>query len=133
MEQLISQLAGQFGIDEALAQKAVGMVLSLLQNQGDSGAVTELFEKLPGAGELAEQFSGGDTGGGGGLGGMLGGLMGGGTGEAMKLVGALQSDGLSMDQIKGIGTGLLEHAKQEGGEDLVRRAAGGIPGISDYI
>ena len=35
MEQLISQLAGQFGIDEALAHKAVGMVLSLLQNQGD--------------------------------------------------------------------------------------------------
>ena len=132
MEQLISQLAGQFGIDEALAHKAVGMVLSLLQNQGDSSAVAELFEKLPGAGDLAAQYANGG-GGGGGLGGMLGGLMGGGTGEAMKLVGALQSDGLSMDQIKGIGTGLLEHAKQEGGEDLVRRAVQGIPGVSDYI
>ncbi len=132
MEQLISQLASQFGIDEALAQKAVGMVLSLLQNQGDSGAVTELFEKLPGAGELAAQYADGG-GGGGGLGGMLGGLMGGGTGEAMKLVGALQSDGLSMDQIKGIGTGLLEHATQEAGEDVVRRSVAGIPGVSDYI
>ena len=132
MEQLISQLASQFGIDEALAHKAVGMVLSLLQNQGDSGAVSELFAKLPGAGELAEQYAGGG-GGGGGLGGMLGGLMGGGAGEAMKLVGTLQADGLSMDQIKGIGTGLLEHAKQEGGEDLVRRAVQGIPGVSDYI
>lgn len=131
MEQLISQLASQFGIDEALAHKAVGMVLSLLQNQGDSSAVSELFEKLPGAGDLAAQYA--DGGGGGGLGGMLGGLMGGGAGEAMKLVGALQSDGLSMDQIKGIGTGLLEHAKQEGGEDLVRRAVEGIPGVSDYI
>ncbi len=131
MEQLISQLASQFGIDEALAHKAVGMVLSLLQDQGDSGAVSELFAKLPGAGELAEQYAGG--GGGGGLGGMLGGLMGGGAGEAMKLVGTLQADGLSMDQIKGIGTGLLEHAKQEGGEDLVRRAVQGIPGVSDYI
>ncbi len=130
MEQLISQLASQFGIDEALAHKAVGMVLSLLQDQGDSGAVSELFAKLPGAGELAEQYAGG---GGGGLGGMLGGLMGGGAGEAMKLVGTLQADGLSMDQIKGIGTGLLEHAKQEGGEDLVRRAVQGIPGVSDYI
>ncbi|MCP5082162.1 MAG: DUF2267 domain-containing protein [Alphaproteobacteria bacterium] len=131
MEQLISQLASQFGIDEALAHKAVGMVLSLLQNQGDSGAVSELFEKLPGAGDLAAEYAGG--GGGGGLGGMLGGLMGGGAGEAMKLVGSLQSDGLSMDQIKGIGTGLLDHAKQEGGEDLVRRAVEGIPGVSDYI
>lgn len=132
MEQLISQLASQFGIDEALAHKAVGMVLSLLQNQGDSGAVGELFEKLPGAGDLAAQYADG-AGGGGGLGGMLGGLMGGGAGEAMKLVGALQSDGLSMDQIKGIGAGLLGHAKQEGGEDLVRHAVEGIPGVSDYI
>ena len=131
MEQLISQLASQFGIDEALAHKAVGMVLSLLQNQGDAGAVSELFEKLPGAGDLAAQYA--DGGSGGGIGGMLGGLMGGGAGEAMKLVGALQSDGLSMDQIKGIGGGLLEHAKQEGGEDLVRRAVEGIPGVSDYI
>ncbi len=132
MEQLISQLASQFGIDEALAHKAVGMVLSLLQNQGDSGAVSELFEKLPGAGDLAAEYAGGSSGGGG-LGGLLGGLMGGGAGEAMKLVGSLQSEGLSMDQIKGIGGGLLEHAKQEGGEDLVRRAVEGIPGVSDYI
>ncbi len=133
MEQLISQLASQFGIDEVLAHKAVGMVLSLLQNQGDSGAVSELFEKLPGASDLATQYADGGGGGGGGLTGMLGGLMGGGTGDAMKLVGALQSDGLSMDQIKGIGGGLLEHAKQEGGEDLVRRAVEGIPGVSDYL
>lgn len=132
MEQLISQLASRFGIDEALAHKAVGMLLSLLQKQGDGAAVSELFEKLPGAGDLATQYADGG-GGGGGIGGMLGGLMGGGAGEAMKLVGSLQSDGLSMDQIKGIGGGLLEHAKQEAGEDLVRRAVDGIPGVSDYI
>ena len=57
MEQLIANLAQQFGIDEALAQKAVGLVLSLLQNQGDGSAVSELFDKLPGASDLATQFA----------------------------------------------------------------------------
>ena len=131
MDQIISQLAAKFGIDEALAQKAVGMILNLLQSQGEGNAVAQLFDKLPGASELAAQ-GGGETSGGG-LSGMLGGLMGGGTGEAMKLVGALQSEGLSMDQIKGLGAGLLDHAKAEAGEDLVRQAVSNIPGVSDYL
>ncbi len=131
MDQVISALAAKFSIDEALVQKAVGMVLGLLQKQGDGTTMTELFDKMPGASDLADQF--GDSGGGGGMAGMLGGLMGGGTGDAMKLLGSLQSEGLSMDQIKGIGTGLLEHAKAEGGEDLVRQAVSNIPDISDYL
>ena len=44
----------------------------------------------------------------------------------MKLVGSLQSEGLSMDQIKGIGTGLLEHAKAEGGEGVPDEYVGRI-------
>ena len=131
MDQIILQLAAKFGIDEALAQKAVGMILNLLQSQGDGNAVAELFDKLPGASELAAQGGGEQSGGG--LSGMLGGLMSGGTGEAMKLVGALQSEGLSMDQIKGLGSGLLDHAKAEAGEDLVRQAVSNIPGVSDYL
>ncbi len=131
MDQIISQLASRFGIDEALAHKAVGMVLALLQRQGDGSAVSELFSKLPGAGDLAGQYA--EAGSGGGMAGTLGGLLGGGTGEAMKLIGALQSDGLSLDQIKGIGSGLLDHARQEAGEDLVRSAVSGIPGVSDYL
>ena len=131
MEQIISQLAAQIGIDEALAQKAVGMVLALLEKQGDGEAVTQLFEKMPGAGDLASQFA--DAGGGGGIAGMLGGLMGGGAGDAMQLVGSLQGEGMSMDQIKQLGSGLLDHAKAEAGEDLVRQAVANIPGVSDYL
>ena len=131
MEQLISQLAAQIGIDEALAQKAVGMVLALLEKQGDGDAVSQLFEKLPGAGDLAAEFA--DSGDGGGMAGMLGGLMGGGAGDVMKVVGSLQGEGMSMDQIQDLGSGLLNHAKSEAGEDLVRQAVANIPGISDYL
>ncbi|MEM7430243.1 MAG: DUF2780 domain-containing protein [Pseudomonadota bacterium] len=131
MEQIISQLAAQIGIDEALAQKAVGMVLALLEKQGDGNAVSQLFDSLPGAADLAGAHA--DSGGGGGMAGMLGGLMGGGTGDAMKLVGSLQSEGMSMDQIKELGSGLLAHAKESAGEDVVRQAVANIPGVSDYL
>lgn len=131
MEQIISQLAAQIGIDEALAQKAVGMVLALLEKQGEGSAVSQLFEAMPGAADLASEHA--DSGGGGGIAGMLGGLMGGGAGDAMQLVGALQGEGMSMDQIKELGSGLLAHAKENAGEDVVRQAVANIPGVSDYL
>ncbi len=131
MNHVISALAVKLTIDKSLVRKAVGMVLALLRKQGDKIAVDELFEKLPGASDLAEQYA--DSNRAGSIGGMLGGLMGGGAGEAMKLVGALQSEGLSTGQIKAIVAGLLDHAKAEAGEELVRRAVNAIPGVSDHI
>jgi hypothetical protein len=38
-----------------------------------------------------------------------------------------------MDQIKALGTTTLDYAKEKAGPQLVREAAGAIPGLSGYV
>ncbi|MGE4245833.1 MAG: DUF2267 domain-containing protein [Parvibaculaceae bacterium] len=129
MEELIATVAAKTGLPSGKAEQGVGIVLSLVRNQGDAAKVEALFEKLPGAAELAAKW-GGDGARGGGLLGMLGGgLMGG----PLVAVGKLQAAGLSMDQIRALGSQVLDHAKREAGDDLVRQVAGSIPGLSGYL
>jgi hypothetical protein len=129
VQELIDRVAAKTGLDEAVAERAVGIVLSLVKTQGNQAKVAELFARLPGAEALAERF-GGDGARGGGLLGMLGGgLMGG----PLAAVAKLQSAGLSMDQIKALGAETLGYAREQAGDRLVREAAGSIPGLSAYL
>ncbi len=129
MQDLIGKVATATGLDAAKAEKALGIMLSLVKTQGDQSKVEELFGKLPGATELAAKH-GGDGASKGGLLGMLGGgLMGG----PLAAITKLQSAGLSMAQIKTLGTVTLDHAKDKAGPDLVRQVAGSIPGLSGYV
>ena len=129
MQDLIDQVVANAGIDEAKAERAVGIMLSLVKSQGDQSKVGELFDKLPGAADFADAH-GGDGARGGGLLGMLGGGM---MGGPLAAVAKLQSAGLSMDQIKTLGKEVLGYAKQHAGEDLVRDVASSIPGLNSYI
>jgi hypothetical protein len=58
-----------------------------------------------------------------------GGMMGGPLAAVTKLTAA----GLSMDQIKVLGTTTLGYAKEKAGDDLVKQVASSIPGISGYL
>jgi len=136
MQALITQIAKQMGIDEALTQKGISIVLSLVQSQGDGNLVAQLFDKMPGAGDLATAGSSAlksSSGGGGSLMGMVGGMLGGGAGEIMSAVSQLQSDGLETSQIKDLGGQVLDYAKQEGGDDLVGQITESIPGLSKFL
>jgi len=135
MQALITQIAKQMGIDEALAQKGISIVLSLVQSQGDGNLVAQLFDKMPGAGDLATAGASAlkNNSGGGGLMGMVGGMLGGGGGEIMSAVAQLQSDGLETSQIKDLGGQVLDYAKQEGGDDLVGQITESIPGLSKFL
>lgn len=129
MEELIAAVAAKTGLTPEKAEQGIGIVLSLVLSQGDKARVEELFAKLPGAAELATRW-GGDGARGGGLLGMLGGgLMGG----PLAAIGKLQAAGLGMDQIRTLGSQVLDHAKREAGDDLVRQVAGSIPGLSGYL
>jgi hypothetical protein len=129
MQVLITRISAATGLDEAKAERALGIMLSLVRAQGNQAKVRELFARLPGAEQLAQRH-GGDGAARGGLFGMLGGgLMGGPLAAAAKLTAA----GLSMDQIKALGTTTLAYAKEEAGEELVREVASSIPGISGYL
>lgn len=135
MQELITNIAAKMGIDEALSQKAVSIVLSLVQSQGDDSLVGQLFDKIPGAADLASSgtsaIENGD--GGGGLMGMLGGMLGGGAGDIMAAVAQLKSDGLETSQIKELGGEVLGYAKEQGGEDLVDQITSNIPGLSKFL
>jgi len=131
MKELIGRIMAVTGLSEEKATKALGIVLNLIQTQGNQNKVQDLFDRLPGAAELARQQGGDGAGrGGGGLLGMLaGGMMGGPLAAVSKLTAA----GLSMDQIKALGTTTLDYAKEKAGAQLVKDVAGSIPGLSGYV
>ncbi|WP_395661590.1 DUF2267 domain-containing protein [Aestuariivirga sp.] len=131
MQELIGRIVTTTGLSEEKATKALGIVLNLIQTQGNQNKVQEFFDKMPGAAELARSQGGDGAGyGGGGLLGMLaGGMMGG----PLAAISKLTSAGLSMDQVKALGATTLDYAKERAGPQLVRDVAGSIPGLSGYV
>lgn len=131
MQDLIDRIMASTGLPQEKVTKALAIMLNLIQTQGNQNKVSELFDKLPGAAELAREQGGDGAGrGGGGLLGMLaGGMMGG----PLAAVSKLSAAGLSMDQIKALGTTTLDYAKEKAGPQLVKEVAGSIPGLSGYV
>jgi len=130
MQELIDRIVTATGLTSDKARQGLGIVLNLIHTQGNQNKVAELFAALPGAEELAKSQGADGAGRGGGLLGMLaGGMMGGPLAAISKLTAA----GLSMDQIKGLGTVTLDYAKEKAGPGLVKEVAGSIPGLSGYV
>ena len=84
---------------------------------------------MPGAADLVAKHGGDGAGGGGLMGILAGGMMGG----PLAMIVKLQAIGLSMEQMKVVGSATLDHLKHKGGVELVRAAAANIPGINSYI
>jgi len=136
MEELIARIVANVGINEGLAKTAVGIILNMFKNNGDSGLVGQLMSALPGSGDLADAAAGQSSGGGGGLGGIMGAaasMLGGGGGGVMDMVGQLTGAGLSIDQSKGVGSELIGFAKEKAGEDTVSQLIGSIPGLDKIM
>lgn len=123
MDQLIQNVADNLGIDAEQAERAVGVLLSLVKSNGDQAMVTALFARLPGAAELAARYDSGT--GSRGLFGMLGG--------PMAALAKLKATGLDTEQMGVLGQTVLGYAKHHAGEDLVRDVAGSIPGLGKYV
>lgn len=129
MQELIENITSQTGLQADKAEKAVGILLNLLATQGDKAKLPALFDAMPGAAELARSH-GTDGASGGGLMGMLaGGMMGG----PLAMITKLQALGLSVDQIKTVASLSLAHAREKAGADVLRAAAGNIPGLATYL
>lgn len=126
MDELIDTIADKVGLAPDQAREAVGIMLALVKSDGDRALVPELMAAMAGSEELADRYNAGS----GSLMGALSGALGGG---AIKAFARLTQAGLSTDQIKAVGKLLFEHAKDQAGEDLVKRVAGSIPGLSPYI
>lgn len=128
MQELISRLVANTGIDAGLAEKAVGIILGFLQKEGPPAEVSEMLAKLPGAEGLIAEHAG--QGGGGMLGGLMG-MMGG--GGVMALGQQLMGAGLSMGQMGDVGKELFAYGREKAGEDTMGAIVGAIPGLGQFV
>ena len=129
MQELINRVVQNVGLDPALAEKAVGMILAFLQKEAPEAAA-EAFAAMPGAAELAAAHAASEGGGG-----LLGGLMGmmGGGGGVMALGQQLMGAGLGMGQIQSLSKEVFAYGRETAGEDAMGALVGAIPGLSQFV
>jgi hypothetical protein len=120
MDELIGRLAVKAGIDEAVAEKTIGIILGFLRNEGPSDKVQALIDTIPGA-EAAIAASG--------SGGGLSRLMGGGL---MALGTKLMGLGLGMGEIQNIARELFRFGRDKIGADQMGEIIAGTPGLSQF-
>ena len=123
MDELIGRLVASVGIDQAAAEKAVGIVPDFLAKESPPNKVESFLAKLPGAEALIEQAA--SKGGGGLMGGMMGGVM----GAGMRMMSA----GLSMDQAQSVGRTVLAYAREKAGDKVIGEVGAAIPGLSQFV
>ena len=126
MEDLIARIAAA-GVEPEIAQKAVGMILAFLRQEGPQADVDALFAAVPGAAAAADAASG-EPGGGvpnGGIGAMGGGLMG--------LAGRLTSLGLGVGEMQTIGRQVFAFVREKAGDEVVGQVVAAIPGLAQFL
>jgi len=120
MDELIGRLAVKAGIDEAVAEKTIGIILGFLRNEGPSDKVQALIDTIPGAeAAIAASSSGGG----------LSRLMGGGL---MALGTKLMGLGLGMGEIQNIARELFRFGRDKIGADQMGEIISGTPGLIQY-
>jgi hypothetical protein len=120
MNELIGRLAVKAGIDNAVAENAIGIILGFLRNEGPSDKVQVLIDKIPGA-EAAIAASSNGSG--------LAKLMGGGL---MALGTKLMGLGLGIGEIQNVARELLRFSRDTIGADQMGEIIAGTPGLSQF-
>jgi hypothetical protein len=120
MDELIGRLAVKAGIDNAVAEKTIGIILDFLRNEGPSDKVQTLIDTIPGA-EAAIAASGTNGG--------LGRLMGGGL---MAVGTQLMGLGLGISEIQNVARELFSFGRDKIGADQMGEIIAGTPGLSQF-
>jgi hypothetical protein len=121
MDELVSRIVTNVGIEKPVATKAVGIMLDFLATEGPADKVQTLLARLPGAGEAIEAARAG----GGGMFGFMGGIMGVGS--------RLMSAGLGMDEIRGVAHEVIAYAREKAGDEDLDGIIDAIPGASQFL
>lgn len=130
MNELVSRIADNVGLDPATAEKAIGMMLGFLQREAADGPVAQMIEAIPGASELVAKFNGEGAGGGGLLGGLMSAMPGGGV---MALGQQLMAQGLGMGEITGLAKETIQVAREHAGDDIVDQVVASVAGLSQFV
>ena len=120
MDELIGQLAAKAGIENAVAEKTVGIILGFLRNEGPSDKVQALIDNIPGA-EAAIAASSNSGG--------LSRLMGGGL---MALGTRLMGLGLGISEIQNVARELFRFGRDKIGADRMGEIIAGTPGLNQF-
>jgi hypothetical protein len=120
MDELIGQLATKASIDDAVAEKTIGIILGFLRNEGPSDKVQALIDQIPGAEDAIAASSNG---------GGLGRLMGGGL---MALGTKLMGLGLGISEIQNVARELFRFGRDKIGADRMGEIIAGTPGLSQF-
>ena len=119
MDELIARLATRAGIDDAVAEKTIGIVLSFLRSEGPSDKVQALIDQIPGA-EATIAASNSDG---------LVKLMGGGL---MAVGTKLMGFGLGMSEIQNIAREFFRFGRDKIGANQMGEIIAGTPGLSQF-
>ncbi len=119
MSALIDRVVSQVGIDRAVAEKSVGVILDFLAKEGPADKVQALFARLPEHNTLIDAA---------GSGGMLGGM-----GGIMGVGARLMGSGLDMNQIQRVIGVLMAYCDEMGAGGDLKEVAAAIPGLSQFI
>jgi hypothetical protein len=120
MDELTAWLVAKAGIDSAVAEESIGIILGYLRNEGPSDKVEALIDKIPGA-EAAISTSENSSG--------LARLMGGGL---MAVGTRLMGLGLGVSDIQNIARELFRFGRDKVGEDQMGAIIAGTPGLSQF-
>jgi hypothetical protein len=120
MDELVEQLAAKAGIDRAVAEKTIGIILGFLRKEGPSDKVQVLIDRIAGA-ESAVEASNKSNG--------LSGLMGGGL---MALGSRLMGLGLGIGEIQNVARELFKFGRDRIGADQMGEIISGTPGLSQF-
>jgi hypothetical protein len=119
MDDFIGRLVANTGVDRTAAEKAVGIFVRFLLEEGRTEKVRALIRDMPGADAAmlaADPSSSSPS-----MFGALGGLMG--------VGGQLMAAQLSMGPIQAVTRETMGFAREKAGEDAVGEIVGGIPGL----
>ncbi len=120
MNELVDELAAKAGIDDAVAEKTVGIMLDYLRSEGPPDTVQVLIDRIPGAEAAiaaAREASG------------LSRLMGGGL---MAVGTQLMGLGLTITDIQKTARELFAFGRDKIGADRMRAIIAGTPGLSHF-
>lgn len=138
-QEIVDSVAARIGVDPAVAEKAVGMLLSVLEHESGGTAIAGIFSKIPGADDLARNndvmAASGGQGGGlfSSLTSALGGLLGDKAGAMVNGFSQLQSLGLDTGQIEQAGETLISQAKTAAGPTAFDSLVEAVPALKGHF
>ena len=139
-QSIVNTVAEKAGLDQAVTEKVVGTIFSVLEHEAEGTAASSFFAKIPGADALAQKYdvmAAAPASGGGGflssLQGALGGVLGEKTAALINGVAALKASGLDMAQIQKAGTTLIQQAQAAAGPQLTNEVLDSVPSLKGHL